>query len=388
MSMTHSSKNPASLSLKPDKPDPIYASRAAWGAMMSAQPPSWKETQMTMEELPGDGKSSAATSGTIKQVKSKPMDQDWLLNGFWVTEGQWRHHHVHCDNRRRCEEMWGEWWYAHTYCRGTWESSIQDSPESMNEINIWVTEASCCAVKFQRRFMLPLLFLHCKTFGRLKEFTVFHKGDANHVSFPLWKFCGCLAAHMCTSFSRPHRIALRWNNPLLIVPAFMMHLATVIFCTLSRSIHLCLCLDFYSISHICTLPCLNAEAWLCLIGHAEDISKEDVASSLRLTGPKSQVHDSWYKYINQCWFFYLKMFVLMVFPGIIWLICILWQPAHSFSHVFCSTGFFYVTLSHSQSQLFNYSSLVSGPKLNRDANPLATCRASNQLSNNTFSMSE
>ncbi len=51
--------------------------------------------------------------------------------------------------------------------------------------------------------MLLLVFLQCKTFETLKEFTVFHKGDVNHVSFPLWKLCGRLAAHMCTFIFTP-----------------------------------------------------------------------------------------------------------------------------------------------------------------------------------------
>lgn len=63
-----------------------------------------------------------------------------------------------------------------------------------------VSEASFTVVCDSESLTLLLVFLHCKTFGRLNEFTVFHKGDVNHAGLPLWKLCGRWATHVHFDF--------------------------------------------------------------------------------------------------------------------------------------------------------------------------------------------
>ncbi|KAK5856945.1 hypothetical protein PBY51_010223 [Eleginops maclovinus] len=82
--MTHRA-TAASLSLKPDDHDPIYASRAARGQSDVKREWKWKETKMTLEELPVDGEASASQA-SLNRV------QDRLFCGL---KGQSRHHSVY-----------------------------------------------------------------------------------------------------------------------------------------------------------------------------------------------------------------------------------------------------------------------------------------------------
>lgn len=93
-------------------------------------------------------------------------------------------------------------WYAKRHTAQEHGKSIQDSPECMDEINIWVTEASSAGVWLHAvcynssSIKLLLVSLQCKTFETLKEFTVFHNGDVN---LPVMSLMETLWA-----FSSPH----------------------------------------------------------------------------------------------------------------------------------------------------------------------------------------
>lgn len=130
-------------------------------------------------------------------MKSNPLEQDWLLNGFWVSQGSGVTTVVRCDNRR-CEES------DNTPTQHTAEE--HGKLVSRTALSLWmrstslVSEASFTVVCDSESLTLLLVFLHCKTFGRLNEFTVFHKGDVNHAGLPLWKLCGRWATHVHFDF--------------------------------------------------------------------------------------------------------------------------------------------------------------------------------------------
>lgn len=107
--------------------------------------------------------------------------------------------------------------------------------------------------------------------------SLFHKGDVNHVSFPLWKLCGRLAAHMRTFIFTPPRCCLvkemkqssaqhpclydSFGNRELLHPLRYYSFIAVLMW------HIWPCTRFehiINIVYIHTPMCLNAEAWCSL----------------------------------------------------------------------------------------------------------------------------